>query len=188
MPQPQITAATAPTATGRAPRRAPRWSSASTPIPQSARDHERQPLVDEAVEDVPRIAVQEDETGGCKRPGHDSSDERAGGEVPLEIGSVGTPRVADEEYRREVGAGGHEERPDHERERVEPAGHRVARRVADRDAASGDRADHRSQEEGREHRRQPEERRRQGTAAGRDARCVGTRIRLRAARPRVQRG
>src|SRR4051812_10444528 len=34
MPQPQITAATAPTASARAPRRAPRRSATSTPIPQ----------------------------------------------------------------------------------------------------------------------------------------------------------
>ena len=51
-------------------------------------DHERQPLAGEAVEDVPGIAVQEDEAGRCERPGHDGGDERAVGEVPLEIGSA----------------------------------------------------------------------------------------------------
>ena len=115
-----------------------------------------QTIAGEPVEDVPGATVHDGEAGCCERPGDDGRYQRAPGEVLLEIGAAGPPGVADQEHGGEVGTRGDEERPDHERERIQPAADRIPRRIADRHPAACNRADHRPQEERREQRRDPE--------------------------------
>ena len=90
--------------------------------------------------------------------------ERPGGEIALEVGVAEAARVADQEDRGEVGAGGDEQRRRSAARRVQPARDRIALRVADRHAPGGDRADHGAHEERRQHRRERERARRRGAA------------------------
>ena len=136
------------------------------PDPADDRDHhERQPVALEAVEDVACISMQRDQTDNGERARDHGRNQRAPGEVALEVGRAGAARVADEEHARQVRAGGHEEGAGHEREQVDPAAHPVACRIADRHAAARDRADDRSQEERGQHRRRAEHGRGKGSAA-----------------------
>ena len=68
---------------------------------------------------IPATAIAPVTSGGA---------ERAGAEVALEIAIAGAAGVADEEDRRQVGAGGDEQDAGQDRDGVEPARHRVALR------------------------------------------------------------
>jgi hypothetical protein len=58
-------------------------------------DHQRQRIAREPVVDDARVGVQRDQAGRGERADRDGGRERAGGEVALQIGSPGAPRVAD---------------------------------------------------------------------------------------------
>ena len=89
--------------------------------------------------------------------GRDGGRQRSGGEVALEVGGTGAAGVADEEHRRQVRGRGDEERPDQQRERIQPARDGIAGGVADGHPARRDGADHGAHEERREQRREAEE-------------------------------
>ena len=71
-------------------------------------DHERQALVDEPVVDVAGILVEDEDAGDRDDARRHRRAERPSREIALEVGVAEAARVAGEEDRRDVRAGGHE--------------------------------------------------------------------------------
>ena len=110
--------------------RAPRTSSASAPRPQTAdRITSGRPSVGEAVVDVARVVAQDEDARDRDHARHQPPRRaRARGSSARDSASPTPARVADQEHRRQVGAGRDEQRPDEQRQRVQPARDRRRRR------------------------------------------------------------
>ena len=123
------------------------------------------PPGEQPVEEVPGIEAEHDQTDRRHDDQRASGQDGTAPEVGLQVGRAVPAGVGDQEHRGQEGGGGHGQRAEQHRGRVEPRGDRVTSAVAHRDPTGRDAAEGRGEEERREDRGDPEDR---GVAAAAD--------------------